>query len=51
MVGMLQKFGGGEKGKRHQTGSSTALSLESLSVVVALIASLRKGSAGLLNDI
>lgn len=37
---------GGEKGKRHQTGGSTALSLGSLSGNMASIASLSGGSAG-----
>lgn len=46
---MLQEFGGGEGGKRHQFGGSTALSLGALSAKAAVPASLSEGSAGFLN--
>ena len=46
MAGMLQEFGGGSEGKGYRFGNSTALSVGSRSVIVALTASLSEGSVG-----
>lgn len=48
---MLQEFGGGERGKGRQFGGPTALSLGSLSVMMAGSAALSEGSAGSLKGI